>query len=151
MRFVPTQPDSRYPTWESAFGLFSFQIAAVLVSSLVMAVIRSSPTVSVLVSGGLTVFAAFLYGRLAESQTPQSLRQPRFRRVLARRAAFLTSLVALLPMVAFKLVEIKVSALSRGDLYIGAFLIWGLFVVPWLEMWMGLTFAAWLKGRAARS
>jgi hypothetical protein len=54
-------------------------------------------------------------------------------------------------MVAFRLVEIKVSALSRGDLYSGAFLIWGLFVVPWLEMWMGLTFAAWLKGRAARS
>lgn len=151
MRFVPTQPDSDYPTWESAFGLFSFQIAAVLSSSFVIAVVPSDPTVSVLVSGGLTVFAAFLYALLAESQTPGSLRQPRFRRALARRAAFLTSLVALLPMVAFRLVEIKVSTLSRDGLYVGAFLIWGLFVLPWLEMWVGLTVAAWLKGRAPRS
>ncbi len=151
MRFVPSQSDSLLPTWESAFGLFSFQIAAVLLSSLVMAAIPGDPTVSVLVSGGLTVVAAFLFALLAESQTPGSLRQPRFRRVLARRAAFVTALVAFLPMVAFRLVEIKVLALSRNDLYVAAFLMWGLFVVPWLEMWMGLTVAAWLKGRTSRS
>jgi hypothetical protein len=103
------------------------------------------------VGGGLTVLAAFLYACLAESQTPGSLRQPRFRRVLAFRAALVTSMVALLPMVAFRLVEIKVSALSRNDLYVAVFLIWGLFIVPWLEMWVGLTVATWLKGRAARS
>ena len=151
MRFVPTQPDSQFPTWESAFGLFSFQIAAVLLSSSLIAVLPSEPTVSVVVGGGLTVLAAFLYACLAESQTPGSLRQPRFRRVLAFRAALVTSMVALLPMVAFRLVEIKVSALSRNDLYVAVFLIWGLFIVPWLEMWVGLTVATWLKGRAARS
>jgi len=151
VRFVPSQPDSQSPTWESAFGLFSFQIGAVLLSSLLIALLPGDPAFTVSVSGMLTTLAAFLYARLAESQVSGALRQPRCRMILARRAAFVTSMVAVVPMVAFGLVQVKLAELSRRDLYVVAFLAWGLFIVPWLEMWMGLTLAAWLKGRGARS
>ncbi len=151
MRFVPSQPDSQSPTWESAFGLFSFQIGAVLLSSLVMAVVQSEPTISIVVSGSLSVVAAFLYAHLSESQVPGALRHPCCRRILARRAAFLTAIVAVLPMLLFQIVEVRLSQLSPSDMYIAAFLVWGLFVVPWLEMWLGLSASAWLRSWRSRS
>jgi hypothetical protein len=60
-------------------------------------------------------------------------------------------MIALFLMVGFRLVRVTISDISRGDLYVGAFLLLGLFVVPWLEMWAGLTLAGWLKRDPARS
>ena len=151
MRFVPSQPDSQSPTWETAFGLFSFQIGAVLISSLTVAMIRGDPSWSIIMSGALTVLAAFLYAQLSESEVPGAMRQPRFRMRLAARTAFMTGMVAFLPMVVFRLVEVKFSGLTRNDLYVAAFLVWGLFVVPWLELWLGLTLASWLRRWRSRS
>ena len=147
MRFVPSQPDSQSPTWESVFGLFSFHVGAVIFSSLVIALIPGAYVLTVPMSETLTTLAAFLYACLAESQVPGALRQTRCRILLACRAAFVTCVIAVTPMVAFGLVQVKPSALSRSDLYMFAFLLGGLFVVPWLEMWIGLTLATWLKGR----
>jgi hypothetical protein len=115
-----------------------------------IAVIPDDPNLSIVLNGSLTVLAAFLYALLAESQAPGSVRHPRFRKGLAGRAAFLTAMVALVPMVVFRLVEVKISDLSGHDLYVVAFLLWGVFVVPWLEMWMGLTVAVWLRRRGSR-
>lgn len=151
MRFVPSQPDSQSPTWESAFGLFSFQIGAVLLSSLMIAVIPGEPSWLVCVSGALTVLAAFLYAQLSEHEVPGAVRHPRFRARLSARTAFMTGMVAFLPMVVFRLVEVKFSELTRNDLYVAAFLVWGLFVVPWLELWLGLSLASWLRRWRSRS
>jgi hypothetical protein len=105
----------------------------------------------IFLSAALTVIAAFLYARLAESQVPGALRQPGIRMRLAVRAALVTSVVALAPMVAFGLIQVNLSAFSRKDILIVAFLLWGLFIVPWLELWTGLTLAAWVEGRRSRS
>ena len=145
MRFVPSQPDSHSPSWESAFGLFSFQIGAVLLSSLMIAVIPGEPRWLVGMSGALTVLAAFLYAHLSESEVPGAMRQSRFRVRLSARTAFMTGIVAFLPMVVFRLVEVKISDLTRNDLYAAMFLLWGLFVVPWLELWLGLSLASWMR------
>lgn len=151
MRFVPSQPDAQSPTWEIAFGLFSFQIVAVLVSSVMIAIIPRNPTLSIVVSGALTVFAAFLYGLVAESQASGAIRNARFRMLLALRAASLTAIVALLTMVAFRLIEVKIAVPSRNDLYLLVYLWLGVLVVPWLEMWMGLSVVTWLRGHGSRS
>ena len=151
MRFIPSQPDRPSPTWESAFGLFSFQVAAVLVSSLLIALLPDESRLGIFLSAVLTVTSAFLYARLAESQVPGALRQPGIRMRLAVRAALVTSVVALAPMVAFGLIQVNLSAFSRKDILIVAFLLWGLFIVPWLELWTGLTLAAWVEGRRSRS
>jgi hypothetical protein len=63
----------------------------------------------------------------------------------------MTGMVAFLPMLVFQLVEVKVTDLTRNDLYIFALLVWGLFVVPWLELWLGLTFSSWLGRWRRRS
>ncbi len=151
MRFLPSQSDSPSSSWESALGLFSFQIGAVLVSSLVFSLYTSGSILSVFVSELLSVLAAFLYALLAESQVAGALRHPGCRRMLALRAAFLTGVVALAPMVAFRLIEVHISAPSLHDLYVVAAVAWGVFVVPWFEMWIGLGLGVWFKRRTSRS
>lgn len=150
MRFIPSQPDLRYPTGGTIFGLFSFQTGSVLLFSCVSSLIMAEAGLSYVVAGTLTVLAALLYGLYAESETPGAIRDRHFRRILAWRTSLLTCIVALVPMVVFKMVKITVTQISSHDLLTWAYLIGGLLGMPFLELWLGLGLAAWLKHRGSR-
>ena len=149
MRFIQSQPDAQSPSWGSAFGLFSFQIGAVIITSGLIGVVPGLVSQRFLLIGIFTMFAAFLYAHLSESQVPGALRVPRCRRILAQRAAGLTGSVALLQVIAFHVIDLNLAGLSRTDPYVVVFLLGGLFVVPWLELWCGLTVAVRLRRKGS--
>ena len=150
MRFIPSQPDLRYPTGGTIFGLFSFQIGSVLLFSFVASIIPAESGMSYLVAGALTVLAGLLYGLYAESEIPGAVRDRHFRRTLAWRTSLLTCFVALAPMVVFKMVKITVTQISSQDLATWAYLLAGLLLMPFFELWVGLGLAVWLKHRGSR-
>ncbi len=150
MRFIPSQPDLRCPTGGAIFGLFSFQIGSVLLYSFVVSIIPDGSAIRYVVAGALTVLAGLLYGLYAESEVPGAIRDRHLRRTLAWRTALLTCLIALVPMVVFKMVTIAVSQISSQDLYMWAYLLGGVLLMPFLELWMGLALAAWLKRQAPK-
>lgn len=145
MRFIPSQPDLRYPTGGTIFGLFSFQTGSVLLFSFVASFIPAESILSYAVAGALTVLAGLLYGLYAEGEIRGAIRDSHFRRTLALRTSLLTCLVALVPMVVFKMVTITVTQISSQDLVTWAYLLGGLLLMPFLELWVGLGLAAWLK------
>lgn len=145
MRFVPSQPDLRYPTGGTIFGLFSFQIGSVLLYSFVASIIPDESAISYVVAGALTVMAGLLYGLYAEGEIPGAIRDRHFRRTLAWRTSLVTCLIALVPMVALKMVTISVTQISSQDLSMWASLLGGVLLMPFLELWLGLGLAAWLK------
>jgi len=145
VRFIPSQPDLRYPTGGAIFGLFSFQIGSVLLFSFVALFIPAESRMSYVVAGALTVLAGLLYGMYAESVIPGAVRDRHFRRTLAWRTSLLTCLVALVPMLVFKMVTITVANISFEDLLTWAYLLGGILLMPFLELWVGLGLAAWLK------
>jgi hypothetical protein len=150
VRFIPSQPDLRYPTGGTVFGLFSFQTGSVLLFSFVASTIPAASGMSCLVAGALTLLAGLLYGMYAEGVIPGAVRDRHFRRTLAWRTSLLTFFVALVPMVVFKMVKITVTHISSEDVYMWAYLVGWLLVMPFLELWVGLGLAAWLKHRGSR-
>jgi hypothetical protein len=145
VRFIPSQPDLRYPTGGTVFGLFSFQTGSVLLYSFVASIIPDESAISYVVAGALTVMAGLLYGLYAESVIPGAVRDRHFRRTLAWRTSLVTCLIALVPMVALKMVTITVTQFSSQDLSMWAYLLSGVLLMPFLELWVGLGLAAWLK------
>jgi len=150
VRFIPSQPDIRYPTGGAIFGLFSFHTGSVLLFSFVASILPAESGMSYVVAGALTVLAGLFYGVYAESAIPGAIRDRHFRRTLAWRTSLLTCLVALVPMIVFKMVKITVTQISSEDVYMWAYLVGWLLVMPFLELWVGLGLAAWLKHRGSR-
>jgi hypothetical protein len=145
VRFIPSQPYLLHPTGGSIFGLFSFQISAVLLYSFVAPIIPDESAIRYAVAGALTVLAGLLYGLYAESEVPGAIRDRHLRRTLAWRTSLLTFLIALVPMLVFKMVKINVLQFSPQDLYMWAYLLGAVLLMPFLELWVGLGLAAWLK------
>ncbi len=151
MRFIPSQPNVQHPTVGSVFGLFSFQSGAVILYSILVPILPSETSVGIVSAGVLTVFSGFLYGLYAENEVPGAMRNRILRRRLAMRAAALSCVIALVPMLVFKMVKINVLQFSSDDLYMWASLLGGLLLMPFLELWIGLGLAAWLKRRPTQA
>jgi hypothetical protein len=141
MALFPSQPDQASPTWGQAYGLLSFQVTGVLISSVLNAFIAIDE--GILSSLIMTTLFSVLYVKFAEGKVPGALSQRRLRVGLALRASLLLAVIGLATTAVYDGAHL----LESDRIGLQVTLIASALVISYLTMWVGLEIGAWWAKR----